>query len=65
MIVNPEKFQSLILQRSGNSDVHTIQTDGNKKETTNSVGLLGIHIHLVQQNLHAIKSNISIETLFR
>ena len=44
MIVNPEKFQSMILERSGNSDVHTIETDGNKIETTNSVDLLGIHI---------------------
>ena len=30
MIVNPEKFQSMILQRSGNSDVHTIEIDGSK-----------------------------------
>ena len=37
MIVNPEKFQSVILQRAGNSDVHTIEIDGNKIETTNSV----------------------------
>ena len=44
MIVNPEKFQSMILERSGNSDVHTIEIDGNKVETTNSVDLLGIHI---------------------
>ena len=44
MIVNPEKFQSMILQRSGNSDAHTIKFDGNKIETTNSVDLLGIHI---------------------
>ena len=41
MTVNPEKFQSIILQRS---DVHTIEIDGNKIETTNSVDLLGIHI---------------------
>ena len=27
MTVNPEKFQSMILQRSGNSDAHTIETD--------------------------------------
>ena len=44
MIVKPEKFQSMILRRSGNSDVHTIEIDGNKIETTNSVDLLGIHI---------------------
>ena len=44
MIVNPEKFQSMILQRSNNSDVHTTEIDGNKIETTNSVDLLGIHI---------------------
>ena len=44
MIVNPEKFQSMILQRSGKSDAHTIEIDGNKIETTNSVDLLGIHI---------------------
>ena len=44
MIVNPEKFQSMILQSAGNSDVHTIEIDGNKIETTNSVDLLGIHI---------------------
>ena len=37
MIVKPEKFQSIILQRSGNSDVHTNKIDGNKIETTNSV----------------------------
>ena len=44
MTVNPEKFQSMILERSGNSDVHTIEIDGNKIETTYSVDLLGIHI---------------------
>ena len=44
MIVNPEKFQSVVLQRSGNSDVHTVKIDGSKIETTNSVYLLGIHI---------------------
>ena len=44
MIVNPEKFQSMILQRPGHSDVHTIQIDDNKIETKNSVDLLGIHI---------------------
>ena len=44
MIVNPEKFQSMILQRSGKSDAHTIEIDGKKIETTNSVRLLGIHI---------------------
>ena len=44
MIVNPEKFQPMILQRPGNSDVHTIEIDGNNIETTNSVDLLGIHI---------------------
>ena len=41
MIVNPEKSQSMILQRSGNSGVHTI--DGNKIKTINSLDLLGIH----------------------
>ena len=40
MIVNPEKFQS----RSGNSDTHKIEIDGNKTETTNSADLFGIHI---------------------
>ena len=35
MIVNPAKFQSMILQRSGNSDAHAIEIDGNKIETTN------------------------------
>ena len=34
----------MILQRSGNPDVHTIEIDGNKIETTNSVDLLGIYI---------------------
>ena len=43
MIVNPEKFHSMILQRSGNSDAHIIEIYGNKIET-NSVDLLGIHI---------------------
>ena len=44
MIVNPEKFQSMILQRPGNSDEHRIEIDGSKIETTNSVDPLGIHI---------------------
>ena len=44
MIVNPEKFQSMILERSWNSDVLTIEIDGNKTETTNSVDLLGVHV---------------------
>ena len=44
MIVNPEKYRSMILQRSGNSDGHTIKIDGNKIKTTNSVDLFGIHI---------------------
>ena len=44
MIVNPKTFRSMILQRSGNSDAHTIEIDGNKIETTNSFDLLGIHI---------------------
>ena len=44
MILNPEKFQSMILQRPGNSDAITIEIDGNKMETANSVDLLGIHI---------------------
>ena len=44
MIINAEKFQSMILKRSGSSDAHIIETDGNKMETTNSVDLLGIHI---------------------
>ena len=44
MIVHPEKLQSMILQRSGNPDAHTIEIDGNKIETRNSVNLLGIHI---------------------
>ena len=44
MIVNPVKSQSMILQRSGNSDAHTVEIDSNKIETTNSVDLLGIHI---------------------
>ena len=35
MIVNPAKFQSMILQKSENSDAHTIEIDGNKIETTN------------------------------
>ena len=39
MIVNPKKFQSMISQRSGNSDSHLIEIDGNKTETTNSVDL--------------------------
>ena len=44
MIVNLEKFQSMILQKFGNSYAHTIEIDGNEIETTNSVYLLGIHI---------------------
>ena len=43
MNTNPEKFQSMILQKSGNSYVHTIEIDDNKIETTNSVDLFGIH----------------------
>ena len=75
MIVNPEKFQSVILQRAGNSDVHTIEIDGNKIETTNSVDLLGIHIdnkltfddHIFTlcNKAAMLKCNRSIETLFR
>ena len=34
----------MILQRSGNSDMHLIEIDDNKIETTNSVDLLEIHI---------------------
>ena len=34
----------MILQRSGNSDVHITEIDGNEIETTNSVDLLRIHI---------------------
>ena len=44
VIVNPEKFQSMILQRPGNSDEHRIEIDGSKIETTNSVDPLGIHV---------------------
>ena len=44
MTVNPEKFQSMILQRSKNADAHTIEIDGNKIVTTNSLDLLGIQI---------------------
>ena len=44
MIVNPEKFQSLISQMSGNSDAHIIEIDGNKIGVTNSADLLEIHI---------------------
>ena len=72
MIVNPEKFQSMILQRS---DVHTIEIDGNKIETTNSVDLLGVyidnkltfddHIFTLCNKAAMPKCNRSIETLFR
>ena len=75
MIVKPEKLQSMILGRSGNSDVHSIEIDSNKIETTNSVDLLGIHIdnkltfddHIFTLcNKAAMpKCNRSIETLFR
>ena len=34
----------MILQRSKNSDAHTIEIDGNTIVTTNSLDLLGIHI---------------------
>ena len=34
----------MILQRSGNADAHTIEIDGNKIETINSVDLLEIHV---------------------
>ena len=34
----------MILQRSGNSDVHITEIDGNEIKTTNSVDLLRIHI---------------------
>ena len=44
MIVNPEKFQSMILERFGNTDVHAVEIDDSKIETTNSVDLLGIYI---------------------
>ena len=75
MIVKPEKFQSMILRRSGNSDVHTIEIDGNKIETTNFVGLLGVnidnkltfddHIFTLCNKAAMPKCNRSIETLFR
>ena len=44
IIVNPEKFQSMISQRSANSDAHTIEIDGNKIKTAISVDLLLMHI---------------------
>ena len=44
MIVNPEKYQLMIFQRCGNSDAQTIEIEGNKIETTNSVDLLEIYI---------------------
>ena len=44
MIVNLEKFQSMILKRSGNLDAPTIEIHSNKTEKTNSVDLLGINI---------------------
>ena len=44
MILNLEKFQTMISQRSVNSDVHTTKIDDNKTEKTNFVDLLGIHI---------------------
>ena len=44
MIVNPEKFQLMILLGSGSSDAHTIEIDGKKIETENYVDLLGMHI---------------------
>ena len=75
MIVKPEQFQSMILRRSGNSDVHTIEIDGNKIETTNFVGLLGVnidnkltfddHIFTLCNKAAMPKCNRSIETLFR
>ena len=42
MIVNPEKYQLMIFQRCGNSNAQTIEIEGNKIETTNSVDLLEI-----------------------
>ena len=42
MIVDPEKSQLMILQRSGNSGAHPI--DGNNIKATKSLGLLGIPI---------------------
>ena len=72
IIVNPEKFQSMISQRSPNSEAHTIEIDGNKIETENSVDLLLMHIdnkstfddHIF--NLcKKTKCNRSIEMLFR
>ena len=44
IIVNPEKLQSMISQRSANSDAHTIEIDGNKIKTAISVDLLLMHI---------------------
>ena len=42
MIVNPEKFQTMIIQTSGSSEIYTLQTDGKLIETKNSVKLIGI-----------------------
>ena len=43
MIENPEKVETMILQKSGNTETYTFQTDGKLIETTTSVKLLGIN----------------------
>ena len=49
MIVNPEKFQTLIIQKSGSSEICTLQTDGKLIETANSIKLLGITFDHISQ----------------
>ena len=44
MILNPEKFQSMTLQKSGSTETYRLQIDGKLIETTSSVKLLGINI---------------------
>ena len=44
MILNPEKFQSMTLQKPGNTETYRLQIDGKLIETTSSVKLVGINI---------------------
>ena len=78
MIVNPDKFQAMILQNSRNSKNHEpvkLEIESAKIKTKNTVKLLGITIddqlnfeehisELCKKSLHAIKCNKSFTKIY-
>ena len=79
MIVNPDKFQAMILQNSRNSKNYEpvkLEIESAKIETKNTVKLLGITIinnklnfekhtsELCKKSLHAIKWNKSLTKIY-